>query len=205
LAKVIRQAKDYGWVVVVDDGSDDKSFARAKAENVTVLRHLVNRGQGAALQTGHDYAFLNGADIVIDFDSDGQHMAEEIPTLVKPIIEEGYEAVLGSRFLAGRFSKVPFLKKWFILKPAIMLQNFILGTKLSDAHNGFRSLSRTALSKIKVQQDGMAHASEIIEQINTNNLKYKEVPVTIIYNDFGQGFISGLKILRDLLFQKLNK
>ncbi|HLC63740.1 MAG TPA: glycosyltransferase family 2 protein, partial [Patescibacteria group bacterium] len=96
-------------------------------------------------------------------------------------------------------------KKWLILKPAVFFQNLILGVKLTDAHNGFRALSRKALSEIKIKQDGMAHASEIVEQIKLKDLKYKEVPVTISYHEFGQGFISGLKILKDLLFGKINK
>ena len=111
--------------------------------------------------------------------------------------------VFGSRFLKSD-DFTPFLKKWLILKPAILFQNLLLGVKLTDAHNGFRALSRKALELIRITQDGMAHASEIVEKVKLNGLKYREVPVTVLYNDFGQGFGGGLKILADWLFGKFN-
>ena len=204
LVKVISQAKEFGEVVVVDDGSSDNSFQLAKNQGVKVIKHFLNRGQGAALETGDCYALAKGADIVVHFDADGQHVASEIPDLVGPILTGEADIVLGSRFLENK-SKTPVFKKWLILKPAVFFQNLILGVKLTDAHNGFRALSRKALSEIKIKQDGMAHASEIVEQVRLKDLKYKEVPVTISYHEFGQGFISGLKILKDLLFGKINK
>ncbi len=204
LTKVIGSAKQYGQVVVVDDGSTDNSFQIAKNSGVIVLRHLVNRGMGAALETGDRYALNQVADIVVHFDADGQHLAREIPQLVQPIISGQVDVVLGSRFLTKK-DQTPFLKKLFILKPAVFFQNFLLGVKLTDAHNGFRALSRQALEKISITQDNMAHATEIIEQIKQSGLTYKEVPVTVIYHEFGQDFISGLRILRDLLFGKFNK
>ena len=204
LAEAISRAKDYGLVIVVDDGSTDNSFEIARNSGVIVLRHFLNRGQGASLETGNRYAYAHGADAVVHFDSDGQHRAEEIPRLVEPILTSGYDAILGSRFLDGK-TKTPFLKKWLILKPAVWFQNLLLGVKLTDAHNGFRALSRRALERISIKQDGMAHASEIVEQIKEKGLKYQEVPVTIIYNEFGQGFLGGIRILRDILFGKLNK
>lgn len=203
LVKVINEAKNYGQVVVIDDGSADDSYQLAKNQGIVVLRHLVNRGMGAALATGHFYALNQGADIVVDFDADGQHLAEEIPILIKPIIDGQAEVVLGSRFLHD--NQTPFFKKWLILKPAISFQNLLLRVKLTDAHNGFRALSAKALQKINLTQDGMAHATEIVEQIKWHQLKYLEVPVTIIYHKFGQGLAAGFKILRDLLFGKINK
>jgi len=87
----------------------------------------------------------------------------------------------------------------------ILFTKFFSGLKLSDVHNGLRAFSRAAAEEIRLTHDGMAHASEIVEQIKLKDLKYKEVPVTISYHEFGQGFISGLKILKDLLFGKINK
>ncbi|MDP2586459.1 MAG: glycosyltransferase family 2 protein [Candidatus Komeilibacteria bacterium] len=204
LAKVIESVKPYGRVVVVDDGSTDNSFQIAVSSGTLVLKHLVNRGMGAALETGDRLARSQGAEIVVHFDADGQHVAEEIPLLIQPIVNNEADAVLGSRFLKPT-SAIPFFKKHFILKPAVFFQNSMLGVKLTDAHNGFRALSCHALEKIRITQDGMAHATEIIEQIKTNNLTYQEVPVTVIYHEFGQGFLSGLKILKDLIFGKINK
>lgn len=204
LAKVIESVKTYGRAAVVDDGSTDNSFKIATNSGVTVLKHLVNRGMGAALETGDRFAFEQGADIVVHFDADGQHLADEIPGLIQPIVSGQVDTVLGSRFLNQK-SLIPFFKRNLILKPAVFFQNFMLGVKLTDAHNGFRALSRHALEKIRITQDGMAHATEIIEQIKVNNLTYQEVPVTVIYHEFGQGFLSGLKIIRDLLLGKFNK
>ncbi|MCX6785503.1 MAG: glycosyltransferase family 2 protein [Candidatus Komeilibacteria bacterium] len=204
LAKVIAAVKPYGQVVLVDDGSTDQSFNIAKNCGVIVLRHLVNRGMGAALETGDSYAFKHGADVVVHFDADGQHLAEEIPRVIEPISQGKVDVVLGSRFLDPG-NNVPFLKKLLILKPAILFQNLLLGVKLTDAHNGFRALSYAALSKIKITQDEFAHATEIIELIKAHNLRYQEVPVTVKYHEFGQGFSTGLKILKDLFFGKINR
>jgi len=204
IAQVVRRAKDYGQVVVIDDGSVDNSASLAKEGGAVVLSHFINLGMGAALETGDSYALKNYADLVVHFDADGQHQAEEIPELVKAIVDGGFDVVLGSRFLKNN-DQVPFFKKWLLLKPAIIFQNWLFRIKLTDAHNGFRALSKKALSKIKISQAGMAHGSEIIEQIKLNGLSYREVPVTIIYREFGQGFAGGLKILRDLIFGKINK
>jgi len=203
LAAVIESVKQYGQVLVVDDGSEDSSIQIAESQNIVVLKHLINRGQGAALETGNRYALSHGADLVVHFDADGQHQAAEIPDLIKPIINGQADAVLGSRFLKD--NKIPWFKKYFVLKVVVFFQNLMLGVKLTDAHNGFRVLSKNAIKKIRITQDGMAHASEIIEQIVYHQLRYKEVPVTVVYNEFGQGIASGLRILRDLLFGRLNK
>lgn len=204
LAQVIDGIKESGQVVVVDDGSSDNSCDIARKQGAICLRHFINRGQGAALKTGNQYAKNCGAEVVVHFDSDGQHQPGDIPALIEPILSGRADIVLGSRFLLGQ-DKVPLLKKWLILKPANFFQNHLLGLKLTDAQNGFRALSRHALEQIEITQDGWAHCSEIIEQIKKKNLRYQEVPVTIIYHDFGQNFFTGLKILFDLFIGKLNK
>jgi polyprenyl-phospho-N-acetylgalactosaminyl synthase len=189
-------------IVVVDDGSIDNTFKQVKETGVKVLRHVINRGQGATLQTGNEYAVRNGADIVVHFDGDGQHRVEDIKKIIQPILDKEVEVVLGSRFL-DKNSNIPFTKKFFILKPAIILNWFFTGLRLTDVHNGFRAMSRVAAKKIKITQDRMAHNTEIISEINKNKLKYKEVPVQIIYNEYGQGFFDGFKILKDLIIKKI--
>ena len=197
LPEVINSIKPFGQIIVVDDGSWDNSYEVAKESGAIALKHLVNRGMGAALETGDRYAYQHGADIAIHFDGDGQHLAQEIPSLIDPIISGQADVVLGSRFL-GKTTKTPWLKKWLIFKPLIPIHNLFLGVKLTDAHNGFRALSRQALGLINLQQDRYAHATEIIYQIKKNKLKYIEVPVTIRYYEFGLGVRGGLQILRDL-------
>ncbi len=189
-------------IVVVDDSSNDNTYQEVKKTGVIVLKHIVNRDQGAALQTGTEYALKKGAEIIIHFDADGQHRVEDIEDMIKPILNKEADITLGSRFLRKK-TKVPFSKKFFILKPAIFLNWFFSGIKLSDAHNGFRALNKKAAEKIVISQDGKAHATEILQEIKKNNLKYKEVPVKIIYNKYGQGFFDGLKILKDLFFRKI--
>ncbi len=187
-------------IIVVDDGSEDKTKEIVKKYPVILLKHSLNRGQGASLVTGMEYAYQKGAEIVVHFDADGQHLAAEIKRLIEPIINKEVEVVLGSKFLQK--NKIPLIKKYFILKPAIIFNNLLTGLKLTDVHNGFRALSRKAISLINIKQDGMAHASEIITEIKRNKLKYKEIPVTIIYNEFGQGLRGGLRILKDLILNK---
>lgn len=189
-------------IIVIDDGSVDKTYQLAKDCGIIVLRHIVNRGQGAALQTGNEYALKYGADIVVHFDGDGQHRVEDIEGLVKPILSGEVDVVFGSRFL-NKNSNTPWSKKWLILKPAILFNNFITGLKLTDAHNGLRALNRRALKKINITQDRMAHNTEIVSLVHRYKLKYKEALVIIVYNEYGQGIKGGFKILRDLFLKRI--
>ncbi len=214
-------------VIVVDDGSKDKTFDFAKEEGAVVLQHFLNRGQGASLKTGIDFAVMQGADIIITFDADGQHDADDINVLIKPIIEGGADVVLGSRFFENRnlkseiqkidkkvssfkfqVSNMPLLR-FLILKLALLFTRLTTSLKVTDTHNGLRALSREAAQKISISQNGMAHASEILEEISKNILRYIEVPCTIRYTEYskkkGQSAFGAFKILWDLLLGKLNK
>lgn len=191
-------------IIVVDDGSCDNTKLIAEDEGVIVLRHIVNRDQGAALQTGTEYALKIGADIIVHFDADGQHKVEDIEKLTKPILEEYYDVVFGSRFLEEKsINNIPLTKKYLILKPAIILNRILTGLKLTDAHNGLRALSRKAAMKIHITQDRKAHNTEIPAQVKKNGLKWKEISVEIIYSEYGQGFSGGIEILRDLFLRKI--
>lgn len=189
-------------IVVVNDCSDDLTPNIIEQMPIYDLHHEINRGQGAALQTGNDFALLKGAEVIVHFDADGQMQVKDISKMVKPILSGETEMTLGSRFI-DKTSKVPWTKKYFIHKPAILFHWLFTGLKLSDAHCGFRAISRVAACKIQITQDGMAHATEILDQIRQHNLKYLEMPVEIVYHQYGQKFSSGFKILRDLFFAKL--
>lgn len=203
IQKVIEDVKrNVAQVVVIDDGSNDNTCRLAQNCGVVVLEHLINLGQGAALQTGNDYALRNGAGIVVHFDADGQHLAEDIKDLVEPLLKDEVDITLGSRFL-GKVSEIPWSKKWLIFKPAVFFNNFLSGLKLSDVHNGIRALNRKALKKIQITQNQMGHNTEICSLIYHHQLRYREVPVKVIYNEYGQGFLAGLKILKDLFLDKL--
>lgn len=206
IGRVVRGLFQYGYdkVLVVDDGSNDNTGLAAQEAGAAVLRHPINRGQGAALQTGNEYALSREADIIVHFDGDGQFDPADIESAIKCLKEKQLDVVLGSRFLDRR-SRVPFFKK-FIVLPIGRLINFLLtGLWLSDVHNGFRILSRRALEQIKIKQDRMAHNSEIIAQIKQNNLKFTEHPVVVYYYEYGQGIAGGFKILRDWIFARFIK
>jgi len=191
-------------VVVVDDGSTDQTSKVARSFPVVVLRHELNRNQGAALQTGDEYALAHGADIIVHFDADGQFLISEIADVIKPIIDMKADVVFGSRFL-GRESQMPWVKK-NIYFPIARLVNFIFGgIKMTDPQSGFRALSRLAAEQIIIEQDGRAHCSEILFKVFAKKMRVKEVPVTVIYRRFGLGLGEGIKIFSDLIFKKLLK
>lgn len=202
IAKVIKDAKQFvDKIVVVDDCSSDKTFEIAKKQNVTVLRHIINRGQGATLQTGNSFALRAGADLIVHFDADGQFLADEIKDVIDPIIKGEADIVFGSRFL-GKKSQIPKFKKHIIFPIARAVNKIFLGINLSDPQSGFRAMNRQAVEMINIEQDRMAHCSEILHKAFKNNLKIKEVPMTVIYHDFGQKFGGGIKIIKDLLLNK---
>lgn len=188
--------------VVVNDGSNDHTAEAVARRDAVLISHIVNRGQGAALQTGNEWALAHGADIIVHFDADGQFQAEEIAEIIQPIEAGEADIVFGSRF-QGKHSKIPLLKRIVIL-PAAKVVNFIFfGFVLSDPQCGFRALSAAAARSFKIEQDGMAHCSEIMAKAFAQRLRIREVPVTVIYRDYGQKFSGGLKIIKDLLIKKI--
>ncbi|MDF2190959.1 glycosyltransferase family 2 protein [Paraflavitalea sp. CAU 1676] len=193
-------------IVIVDDGSIIPVNTFLVGLPVYCLRHRVNLGQGAALETGFQYAFKCGADIVVTFDGDGQHVAEDVRTIVKPLMDGEVEVVLGSRFLEDGVSEVPVVRK-MVLRIGRLVNFALGGGLLSDAHNGLRAVSREALEKISITENRMAHASEILFEIKRHRLSYREVPVTVNYTDYsrqkGQSGVDGIKILFDLVLHKL--
>ncbi len=204
IVQVIANLKKHGYdrIVVVDDSSCDNTGKLAKENGAIVLSHIINRGQGAALQTGNTYAVKNGADIIVHFDADGQMRPEDISKMIEPIINGKAEITLGSRFL-GQTKNIPFTKRYILLPVSRLINYLFTGLWLSDVHNGFRALSKEACLKINIKQDEFSHATEIIEQIKINNLRYEEVPVTIIYHEYGMNLFGAFRILKELLIGKL--
>lgn len=209
IANVVNETKKFGRVVVVDDGSNDLTRDLAKDAGAEVLSHIINRGQGAAIKAGTEYVLNNDVDIIVHFDADGQHSASDIEKIITPILLGQSDVVLGSRFLKNESelkNEIPFVR-FILLKAAIVFTRVISGIKVTDAHNGFRALSKTAAQKIKITQDGMAHASEILDEIIKNNLRYKEIPVQIKYTDYsknkGQSSLNSINILKELLRSKI--
>lgn len=203
IAKVVTGVRPFvDEVVVIDDCSKDDTSALAEAAGATVFRHPLNRGQGAALQTGNDYALENGADIIVHFDADDQFLATEIKDMTAPIIEGHADIVFGSRFL-GKKANLPTIKKYLIMPLARIFTRVILGIKLSDPQNGFRALSRLAAEKIRINNREMAHNSEIQIKAFQKKLRVVEVPITVIYHHFGQKLSGGFRVAKDLFIHKI--
>jgi glycosyltransferase involved in cell wall biosynthesis len=196
-----------GWeVVVVDDGSALPLAPLLKETPVHYLRHRINLGQGAALQSGIRYALKKEAHYLVTFDADGQHRPEDVEHLLQKLQQENLDVVLGSRFLTP--SQVPFNRK-VVLQFARFVNFLFTGLFLSDAHNGLRAMNREAASCIHLKENRMAHATEILWQIKTHRLKVKEAPVTIHYTDYarskGQTNWNSFRILFDLILAKFFK
>lgn len=205
IAEVIRRVRPFvDEIVVVDDCSRDATSELARQAGARVLRHPINRGQGAALQTGNDYALRHGAEIIVHFDADNQFQAEEIPALIKPIEDGAAEAVLGSRFLSKK-SDLPAFKRQVIMPLARLVNRLFYDIRLSDPQSGFRVLSRAAALQIRIKNDGMAHCSEILHQLFERKIRTVEVPITVIYHEFGQNISGGFKIIKDLAIKKIIK
>jgi glycosyltransferase involved in cell wall biosynthesis len=194
----------YPNIVVVDDCSNDETFRSVSHYPVHSLRHVVNLGQGAALQTGNEYALKQGADIIVHFDSDGQHRIDQIEQLIQPIRDHKADVVFGSRFLVSQ-STLPRMKRYVLLPIGRIVNWLFTGLHLTDAHNGFRAINRRAAQLIQIRQNRMAHATEILGLVRQQKLRYQEVPVIIDYHEFGQSFSGGLKIVRDLIIKNVFK
>ena len=207
IAHVIDDLHSHGYsnIVVIDDCSRDNTSQVARAKGATVLRHIINRGQGASLKTGIDYALLKGASYIVTFDGDGQMQAADIHRMLAPVLSGEVEVALGSRFL-GSAENIPSHRR-LVLKAGVIFLRMFYGIRLTDAQNGFRVFSRAAAELISIQEDQMEHASEILGEIHKKRIPYKEIPVTIKYSDYskkkGQSSLNSIRIALKLMLRKL--
>ena len=204
--EVVRDLRtEFPNVIVVDDGSVDTTSKEAARAGAIVLRHAINRGQGAALQTGIEFAIRRSADVIVTFDADGQHRVEDVHRLLEALERDNADIAVGSRFLGLR-SNVPALRR-MLLRVAARFMRFTSGVALTDAHNGLRALKRGAAERIELTIDGMAHASEIVDQIRTLRLRVTEVPVVIHYSEYsmrkGQSGLAAFRIAFDYLMKRI--
>jgi len=193
----------FSRVVVVDDGSSDDSAARARSAGAFVVQHPVNLGQGAALQTGVEVALTLGARYLVTFDADGQHRVEDALAMVERLRAGEADVVFGSRFLDARTR--PGLLKRLVLRLAVAYSNLSTGVRLTDTHNGLRAFTREAAQMLRIRQNRMAHASEIIEQVGASGLHWVEHPVHILYTEYskakGQSVLNAVNILTELIYK----
>ena len=191
-------------LIIVDDHSADDTLMLAKSTAAITLHHIVNRGQGAALQTGNAYALAHGADIIVHFDADDQFDAYEIKDVVAPILADQADIVFGSRFLEKE-SNMPWAKKNIIMPLARAINKIFFGINLTDPQSGFRAMRREFANELIIENDGMAHCNEILIKAFQSRHRVMEVPITVRYHEFGQKFSGGFKIIKDLIYKQLIK
>ena len=206
IARVVFGAKRAGYsALVVDDGSGDASAEIARAAGAAVVKHPFNLGQGAALQTGIEYALAGDAQIIVTFDADGQHRVSDISRLTDALVREHADFALGSRFL-GQAPNLPPLRR-LLLKAATAFTRLTTGLQLTDTHNGLRVMTRRGAAAIRLRQNRMAHASEFLVQIASSGLPCVERPCTIEYTAYslakGQRVRDAVLILLDLFARRL--
>lgn len=199
IGSVVRSLFDHvDEVVVVDDASQDDTAALAREAGATVLVHEINRGQGAALETGHTYARAKQASYVLHFDGDNQFDVADIMPALAAMNASEVDVLFGSRFL-GKQSNIPWVKRYILFPLGRLVNRLFARIALTDAHNGFRILNARALSRIALTHDGMAHATEILALTKRHKLRYMEHPVQVTYHEYGQGAANGLRIVKDLM------
>ncbi len=214
IAEVLQKTKPFvDGMIVVNDGSWDRTSQIAQGQGAVVVSHVVNRGLGAAIGTGFAAAKCLGADVVVTLDADGQHDPHEIQKFVAAI-EAGADVVIGSRLLedtspcqgeVGR-GRMPLHRK--VANTIGNLVTFLLfGAWVTDSQSGFRAFTRFALSKIEIKTNRMEVSSELIAEARRHELNLVEVPIKAIYTDYslskGQNFFVGIKTVLKLVVRRL--
>lgn len=185
-------------ILCVDDGSEDESARCILRAGAHLVRHPVNLGQGAALQTGIEYARTQpGARYFVTFDADGQHRVADVQRMLTKLRAGGVDMIVGTRF-RGSVQHIPLIKR-VLLRTAVMLSPGLRMLDLTDSHNGLRVFNRTVASQMEITHNGMAHATEIIGLARRHGWRIAEEPVTILYTEYskakGQSLINGVNIL----------
>jgi glycosyltransferase involved in cell wall biosynthesis len=192
-------------VVCVDDGSTDDSAELASKAGAYVVKHMINSGQGASIQTGFQFIMQSpekfaDAEYVVTFDADGQHSLSDLAGFILAMEKDpDLDIVLGSRFVSTNFMGSRL--KFYLLKLMAYISEYTLGVKLTDRHNGYRVIRKSKLGLFYIKSPGYEHADEFIYLISKNNLKYQEVATHIHYTEYslskGQPLINGVKMLFD--------
>lgn len=211
IQEVIENARQtFPNIVAVNDGSADDSAARIHAGGAHLVNHPVNLGQGAAIQTGVEYARKQpGAQYFVTFDADGQHQVKDVVAMLDRLRSEDVDIIVGTRFGRPRAEddQVPLIKR-IVLKTVVMLSPRTRRLGLTDAHNGLRVFNKRVADELNLRMNGMSHASEFVSLMDEKKWRVAEQPVDILYTEYsmskGQSLINGVNILADgLLARKL--
>lgn len=190
-------------IVAVNDGSRDGSDRKIHEAGAHLVNHPVNLGQGAAIQTGVEYARTQpGAQYFVTFDADGQHQVKDVVRMVQRLRDEPVDIVVGTRFGRPRAEddQVPWIKR-VVLQTVVKLSPRTQRLGLTDAHNGLRAFNKAFADALNLRMNGMSHASEFISVMDEGNWRVAEEPVDILYTEYsmskGQSLINGINILAD--------
>ncbi len=198
--------KHFPKVVAVDDGSQDTSAQEIRAAGARLVRHPINLGTGAAIETGLRFALLDhAARYFVTLDADGQHRPSDAAAMVSRLRRGEEDILIGSRFL-GDAQGMPASRQ-ALLRAARLFESLSSGVSLSDAHNGLRAFVREFAEKVGFRMHDMAHASELLELIRDSGLRWAEHPVTIDYTTYsrrkGQRSINSVNIAVDVWLNHL--
>ena len=185
IQEVLASAREtFPNIVGVNDGSADDSAAQIRAAGAHLVDHPVNLGQGAAIQTGVEYARKQpGAEFFVTFDADGQHQVKDVVRMIERLRTEPLDIIVGTRFAGQENSQVPWIKR-AVLKTVVMLSPRTKKLGLTDAHNGLRAFNRKVAEEMNIRMNGMSHASEIVSMIDQHGWRVDEEPVDILYTEY---------------------
>lgn len=192
--------------IVIDDGSSDGTHREARLAGAQVVRHDINLGQGAALQTGLSAALMfHRVRWIVTFDADGQHRVQDALKLLDRARQADVDLVLGTRFAPGGGSEAGWAKT-VLLKTAVRFTRVSSGLQVTDTHNGLRVIDRELAQQIRMREPRMAHASEFLHLVAESGASWVEVPVHIEYTDYsrrkGQPMMNAITVLFDSVFRK---
>lgn len=200
IADIVKRTNKYVQnVVVVDDGSTDKTKKISEKQCAIVLSHVINLGKGAALKTGCDFAVKKGAKFIIALDADAQHNPGDIPRFIEKL--KKFDAVFSYRKISKKMPFVLRFGNWFISNVARVLY----GINLNDTQCGFRAFSKEAYKKIRWNASDYSMESEMVSRTGKQRLKYVQIPIQTIYSDRykGTNIIDGIKIVLNMFWWKL--
>ena len=209
VGSVIRELRDAGLAVIaVDDASSDSSASEIDAAGAFRISHPANLGAGGALQTGLEAALaFTDAEYIACFDADGQHQVRDLLGMIE-VAREGYDVVIGSRFLEGGETEIPPLRRW-LLKTAAAVMNRRGENRLTDAHNGLRIVRRSVAQEIRLTYSGMAYASQLERALTGAGYRITEFPVTILYTEYsqakGQPLLNSVNILAEVAAARISR
>ncbi|MBS3096387.1 glycosyltransferase family 2 protein [Candidatus Woesearchaeota archaeon] len=200
IVSIIKKTKRYvGNIIVVDDGSNDKTKEVAENANAVVLRHIINLGKGATLKTGCDFAIRKGAKYMIVLDADAQHNPDDIPRFINKL--KKYDIVFSYRSVSSKMPPVLRFGNWFISG----IVRALYGINLNDTQCGFRAFSKEAYRKIGWNSSDYSMESEMISNVGKQKLKYVQIPIQTVYSDRYKGttVVDGIKIVLNMFWWRL--